>query len=137
MNQTLVLKNSLPEVEAFQRRLETLLEGVGFTQDLIHDLSLVAEEVLVNIVHYGYEEQGDSEREITVKLTVNEARKVHLEIRDDARPFNPLLAEDRDPDDDRIGGWGIPMLKTLTDHVEYAFEGNENVLRLERSERDS
>jgi hypothetical protein len=29
------------------------------------------------------------------------------------------------------------MLKTLTDHVEYAHEGRENVLKMVRGERDS
>jgi anti-sigma regulatory factor (Ser/Thr protein kinase) len=137
MNELLVLKNRLSEVEAFQRRLEDLLKQKGFSADLIHDLSLVAEEVLVNIVHYGYEEPQRSEAEIQIRLTVDDVRKVRIEIRDDAVPFNPLLVEDRDPDDDRVGGWGIPMLKNLTDHVHYRREGRENVLVMERAERDS
>lgn len=135
MNELIVLKNRLSDVEAFQRRLEELLKQKGFSADLIHDLSLVAEEVLVNIVHYGYEPHR-SEAEIQVLLAVD-ASKVRIEIRDDAVPFNPLLVEDRDPDDDRVGGWGIPMLKTLTDHVHYQRDGRENVLVMERAERDS
>lgn len=136
MNETLVLKNRLPEVESLQRRLETLLREHGFSDELVHDLSLVAEEVLVNIVHYGYKHRHDEEAEITVHLSVDETRKVRLEVRDDAVAFNPLLVEDRDPDDDRVGGWGIPMLKTLTDSVEYERQGNENVLVMQRSERE-
>lgn len=137
MNETLTLKNRLPEVEAFQRRLEGLLREQGFTDELVHDLSLVSEEVLVNVVHYGYKHRHDEEALITVLLSVDASRKVRLEVRDDGIAFNPLLVEDRDPDDDRVGGWGIPMLKTLTDHVEYARVGNENILVMERSERDS
>jgi anti-sigma regulatory factor (Ser/Thr protein kinase) len=137
MNETITVKNRLGEVEAFQRKLEDLLRLEGFTDGLIHDLSLVAEEVLVNIVHYGYAGQEGSEREIVVRLLVDDQRKVLMEIRDDAVEFNPLEVEERDPEDDRLGGWGIPMLKTLTDRVEYAYENQQNVLRLERSERDS
>ena len=137
MNKHFVLKSRLPEVESFQRQLEEWLRQGGFTDDLIHDLSLVAEEVLVNIVHYGYEHLDEKEGEIRVKLSVDEGRKVHVEVRDDAVAFNPLTVAERDPDDDREGGWGIPMLKTLTDHVEYSREGAENVLVVERSERDS
>ncbi len=136
MNELIVLKNRLPEIESFQRRLEKMLREEGFSDELVHDLSLVCEEVLVNIVHYGYE--GDkSEREIKVGLSVDHRREVRLEIRDDAVAFDPLAAEERDADDERPGGWGIPMLKTLTDHVEYAREGSENVLTVLRSERDS
>ena len=137
MNEQIVLKNRLPDVETFQRRLEDLLRESGFTDDLIHDMSLVAEEVLVNIVHHGYEHLEEKQGEIRVILSVDESRKVRIEVRDDAVAFNPLLMEDRDPDDDRIGGWGIPMLKTLTDHVEYRREEAENVLVMERAERDS
>jgi anti-sigma regulatory factor (Ser/Thr protein kinase) len=138
VNERLIVCNLLPEVENFQRRLEDLLRGAGYSDDLVHDLSLVSEEVLVNIVHYGYEGgEGQGDREIRIWLRAGEDRKVHLEVRDDARPFDPLLVEERDPDDERLGGWGIPMLKTLTDHVEYAREGGENVLRMIRGERDS
>lgn len=137
MTEKLILKSSLPEVESFQRNLEGLLRQAGYSQDLIHDLSLVCEEVLVNIVHYGYPGEQSPQRDIAVTLTIESSGKVRLEIRDDAVPFNPLAAPERDPDDERLGGWGIPMLKSLTDSVEYAYEGNENVLRIERTERDS
>lgn len=135
MTELFVLRNQLPEVESFQRRLEAFLRDHGFSDDLIHDLSLISEEMLVNIIHYGYPDGG--EREIKVVLAIDEARRICLEIRDDAIAFNPLEAEERDIDDERLGGWGIPMLKTLADHVEYARVGSKNVLRLERSERDS
>lgn len=137
MIEQFVLHNQLSEVESFQRRLETLLREQGFSDALVHDLSLISEEMLVNIVHYGYPESDEGEREIRVVLGIDEARRICLEIRDDAVPFNPLAAEERDIDDERLGGWGIPMLKTLADHVEYAREGSENVLTLKRSERDS
>lgn len=137
MNERWTLKNLLPEVAVFQRHLETLLADSGYTPELINDLSLVSEEVVVNIIHYGYPEQDAGLREIVVTLQIDESRKVTMEFRDDAKAFNPLTVKERDPDDDRLGGWGIPMLKTLTDSLEYAYEGRENVLRVERSERDS
>ncbi len=137
MTEQLTLKNSLPEVETTQQRLEELLRGEGFTDDLVHDLSLVAEEVLVNIIKHGYADAPESQREISVALSVNPQRRVEMVFRDDAAAFNPLTVEERDPDDDRLGGWGIPMLKTLTDHVEYAHQDGHNVLRVKRSERDS
>lgn len=141
MTEQLTLKNRLPQVETVQRRLEELLRGEGFSDGLVHDLSLVTEEVLVNIVTYGYEGEPESrpegEREILLLVTVTPERRVGLEFSDDAVPFDPLAVEERDPDDDRLGGWGIPMLKTLTDRVEYAREDGRNLLRIERAERDS
>lgn len=137
MNRLLTLKNRLTEIESFQARLEKELSAADFTLDLIHDLCLVCEEVLVNIISYGYDSDGHPEKEIAVRLVIDADRKVHMEFSDDATPFDPLSVEERDPDDERIGGWGIPMLKTLTDRLEYSYEDGRNILRIERSERDS
>lgn len=137
MTEQLTLKNSLSEVEGAQQRLEEWLRGQGFTDDLVHDLSLVAEEVLVNVVKHGYAGQPEGEQEIEMLLSVSPERRVQVVFRDVAAAFDPLSVAERDPDDERPGGWGIPMLKTLSDRVEYAREDGFNVLRVERSERDS
>ena len=135
MRQLLVLEHRLSEVQAFQRRLEGFLREAGYSEDLVHDLSLVSEEVLVNIIHHG--EAGDSaaDRRIQVLLGTDEAGLVHLEFRDDNCGFNPLQVQERDPGDERAGGWGIPLLKTLADHVEYSRRAGHNVLHLVRGER--
>ncbi len=123
------------EVGPFQRFLEDLLRTHSFSEDLIHDLSLVSEELLVNIISHGYRERTAGRIQVQVELLTEQ--RVRLTFRDDAKAFDPLEAEERDPDDERLGGWGIPMLKILTDLLEYRREAEYNVLVLERSERDS
>lgn len=137
MKERSVVKNDLSEVAHFQRRFEAKLKERGYSEQLIHDLSLVCEEVLVNIVHYGYQGYQPGEAEIQISLSFDEARKITVEVRDEAVAFDPLAAEERDHNDDRLGGWGLPILKAFTDRVEYVRELSENVLTFERSERDS
>lgn len=129
------VEGKLEAISLFQEQLESILAEEGFSADLVHDMSLLTEEILVNIVSHGYGEQS-AHSPIEIDLTANVASIV-LEFRDQAPPFDPLSAPERDPDDERLGGWGIPLLKTLTDHISYRREGAYNILRLSRSERDS
>lgn len=137
MTTTLSLTNRLADLPQLQQQLEDRLREAGFSDDLVHDLLLVSEEIVANIIHHGYAGHPEGERPITVELEITPSRVVQLAFRDQATPFNPLQVEDRDPDDERPGGWGLPMLKTLTDQITYAFEDSQNVLWIARAERDS
>ncbi len=136
MNETVSLKNEHAEVERFQRLFEELLRGEGFSEDLIHDLVLVSEELLVNTINYGYP-STEVTGIIEVDILVDTSRIVSLTFRDDGQAFDPLAAEERDPNDERVGGWGLPMIKALTDKLSYRREGNHNIIAIERAERDS
>lgn len=133
---TYQLKIDMEEVGKFQEKLESMLTSAHFSADLVHDLSLISEELLVNIVSYGYPlEKEDGSIEVTVQVGAD--RAVTMEFRDNGAAFDPLSSPERDPEDERVGGWGIPMLKAFADKVEYRREGEYNVLSLTRSERDS
>lgn len=124
------LKNDLAELGSFQERLSGLLESHGVGEELTHDVTLLAEELLVNTITHGYEE-APRLAEIEVELTIVPDSKVVLVFKDDASPFNPLEADERDLDEERLGGWGIPLLKTLADALEYQYTEGFNVFRFE------
>lgn len=132
-----VLPNLHTEVSTLQLKIEAFIHQHHLSDDLLADLSLVAEEVFVNILNHGYAKDELGRRTIKLSLGLDHKHKVYLEFRDDGSAFNPLEAPERDPDDERLGGWGIPMLRTLTDDLSYAREGQENVLTVIRGERDS
>lgn len=125
------LSTHLDEVSRIQSVLENNLRTAGFSADLVHDLLLLAEEMLVNSISHG------SPKVIEVAMEVDEERNIILHFKDDGVAFNPLDADDRDPDDDRLGGWGIPMLRALSDEASYARIEPYNVLMIRRAERDS
>lgn len=133
MNIVLSLANQHNQLEAFQNELESKLREGGFSVDLIEDMRLIAEEILVNTISYGYE-QGQNSL-IEVELQVLSVETITLEFRDEGKAYNPLDTPDRDVEDERIGGWGIPLLKALTDDIQYKRIDGQNVLTLKRSER--
>ena len=55
--------------------------------ELVFRVNLVLEEVIANVIFYGYE--GSSVHDIAVRLCWDDPH-VRLEIEDDGVPFNPL-----------------------------------------------
>ncbi|MEM8551741.1 MAG: ATP-binding protein, partial [Pseudomonadota bacterium] len=53
-------------------------------------------------------------------------------VRDDAAPFDPLSRGPVDPEADlekrEIGGLGVHLVRSMTDHLEYQFNDGRNVL---------
>jgi len=103
----------------------------GLSDKRINEIKIAAEEALVNIFNYAYEEKvGDVE----VACKTGQGGTFVIEISDEGRPFDPLsLAEPDttlDIDDRQIGGVGVLLMRKLTDELRYRREGNKNVLEL-------
>ena len=113
-------------------RLEKLPENVVFQSRLALD------ELFVNIVNYGYED--DERHIIEVDLTVND-EQLQIDIRDDGIAFDPLT-EAPEPDlessleDRNIGGNGILLVKTMMTDVSYQRVDEKNHLRLIKNLKD-
>ncbi len=108
----------------------------GLTQPDSHDLHLVLDELIENILRYGYA-PGDSAR-ITVELGVN-ADHISLCLRDTGKPFDPLGQARPDttaPVESRtVGGWGIHLVKQYSDSITYERTQEQNVVRLSMKRR--
>jgi sigma-B regulation protein RsbU (phosphoserine phosphatase) len=124
------MANKPEEVEPALNRLDQILEEAGLSAEDIHDLRLVSEELLVNTVSYGYESGVDDTLVVEVELKGD--RRLVLTFKDEAREFNPLEQAERDPLDERLGGWGIPLMKELTDGLKYQRQGMKNVMTVEK-----
>ena len=112
---------------AFAQRNAEILRPVS------SDICVVLDEVVSNIVKYGYENKAD--REILVVLELRDGL-VELDILDEAPEFNPLERADPKTDqalEDRpIGGLGIHIVKKLMDEIVYRREGGRNHLVLRK-----
>lgn len=104
--------------------------------DVVSDVQLALDEVLTNIVDYGYTD--DAKHEIHVGLSIDEGEGVlEATIEDDGVPFNPL--ETAPPDTSarlqarRIGGVGLHFVKNLMDEVSYDRVGDRNRLVLKKN----
>ena len=90
-------------------------------------------EHLTNIINYGYD--NTKPREIQIRLRLGD-RLLHLEVEDDARPFNPLERPPIDTtvplDQKPLGGLGIHIIRRSMDQLEYRRDGGRNILTMRK-----
>lgn len=125
MNRLFEVENTKEKVESLLDSLEEYLQQTDLAQETVLELRLISEEILINTVSYGYQPGAKD----TLQVHISQVDQcLILEFRDKARPFNPIEAEVRDLEDDRIGGWGIHLMKELADSLEYAYRDDQNIL---------
>jgi len=122
----------LYEVQAFT---EGLMEEAGFGARMINSVSLVVEEIFVNIACHAY---SPGEGDAAIRCAVGSDKSVTLEFKDSGKPYDPLDEKRPDielPAEEReIGGLGIFMYRTIMDEAEYRFENGKNILTLRKKE---
>lgn len=101
--------------------------------DIVGDVQVALDEILANIVDYGYSD--DAEHEICVCLKIaNQMLEVMVE--DDGVPFNPLKSGQPDIHaplhERRTGGIGLHFVKNLMIEVTYERVGRYNRLVLKK-----
>ena len=105
------------------------VQGLG--AKVLHDLNLALEEILANIISYGYMDKR--KHEIRVSLSVQPGQ-IRVDVEDDGQPFNPLEAPKVDttkPLEERtVGGLGIHLVRKLMDGHEYRREKEKNLLTM-------
>jgi len=131
---TLLLVNERTEIQ----RLGEMAERFGADQRLsdeeVMSINLVLDEVVTNIIDYGFEDTARHEIRVTMGV---EGRTLSIEIEDDARAFDPLAAPPPDltlPLEERpVGGLGIHIVRTVMDHVEYQRRDGHNILTMRKT----
>lgn len=123
------LKNDLAEIARLSETLDEIGRNYGIPAEILYAVNLALDEILTNVISYGYAEPG--EQVIRVRLTIA-ANELVAEIEDEARPFNPLEApapEVNAPLQDKpLGGLGIHLARTMTDAMAYRRENGKNIL---------
>jgi len=129
MKTDITLKNDLIEIERLAGHVRHFGRENQLPEDLIWEIRLVLEEIVTNIISYGYEDRVDHAIHVDI---VNTDQAITLRIRDDARPFNPI--EQPAPEleisiEDRgIGGMGIHIVSEIMDEIGYKREEDSNLL---------
>lgn len=105
-------------------------EEVASADDVWRKLSVVVEELVLNIVDYANSDYLDVE-------IIRDEKSITLRFHDGGIPFNPLEKEEPDftiPLEDRkIGGLGIFMVTKYMDTVTYERTGEENILTVRKN----
>jgi anti-sigma regulatory factor (Ser/Thr protein kinase) len=125
------LRNKSGECIRLYEFLADSLENLPVSKEFKHDLKLVSEELLANIINHGYEQ--DIEGRIDIEL-VADAHSVRITFTDSAKAFNPLeRAQPAILNDLAEGGMGLLLVKSLTDEQFYKRENNHNVFTITKN----
>ena len=121
-------------LEAVQAFLEERLERCDCPPRLRMQLSLVAEEIFVNIAHYAY--PGGAGHAVVGVQIDRQPPVLTLRFADRGIPFNPLDKPEADitlsAQDRPIGGLGIFLTRKIMDDVAYTYEAGQNILTLRK-----
>jgi len=127
------ITNQIPEIEKVCDSVSTFGEENGLSTKIIFAFHLALDEILTNIISYGYRDKDEHIIDINLSL---QAGALALEILDDSVPFDPSEAPVPDinqPLEERkIGGLGIYLVKNLMDEVEYKSKDGINRLTLKK-----
>jgi sigma-B regulation protein RsbU (phosphoserine phosphatase) len=127
------LRNQLSELERLHQALIEFGRRYDLSADVTHDLNLALEEILTNIISYGYTD--NREHEIRVRLDMQPGA-VRIEVEDEGQPFNPLEAPEADTtkhlEDRAVGGLGIHLVRKLMDRLEYQRPKGKNLLVMKK-----
>ncbi len=127
--------NDLKQLDKLAEDLESFGEEAEVHPMLVHTFNLCLDEILTNIISYGFEDEDQHEVVLEIEAVGDKVKAV---ISDDGKAFNPLV-EAKDPDldavieDREIGGLGVFFLKQMMDKLDYCREGGRNILTMEKT----
>ncbi len=131
---TVELKNDLSELQRLTKVVTEYCESSGLSPQILFALNLSLEEVVANVMSYGYEDEH--EHLIIIRINRKDGG-LEIEVEDDGKAFNPLEQEPPDidaPIEERpIGGLGIHLVRHYMDALEYRRDNDRNVLSMKKS----
>ncbi len=130
-NLSIKVKSDREELDGITAAVEALSVDEAWSSDLLFRINLVIEELVLNIMDYGYD---DDQHEIEINLK-SDSEAVTIDILDEGRSFDPLhdapVPDINAPLEERsVGGLGIHLAKTMMDELSYHREDARNHLQL-------
>jgi serine/threonine-protein kinase RsbW len=125
----LIVSNKLSELQRVSDWVNEWALQHQLPTPIAQKLDLCSTEVVTNVISYAYEDKAV--HQIVLRLQWHDSL-ISLEVEDDGKPFNPLEAPAPAPiaslEDARIGGWGIPILRSFSDELRYRRANGKNRL---------
>jgi len=129
----LKIRNDLEEMAGLRQAVADFAAQNSLSEDIVFTLDLCLEELVTNVIFYGYEDQN--EHSIEVSLNLEDAVLI-LQIIDDGKKFDPTDLPEPDLDipleERKIGGLGIHLVRNYVDSMEYKRENAQNVLTIKK-----
>ncbi|MEG9862852.1 MAG: ATP-binding protein [Parvularculales bacterium] len=131
---SLRLEATMDELARLDAAVEAFSQARGWAPEFEFHIKLMLEELVTNIVSYGYDGDEGGSHAIEVEIDSG-AESVTVEVMDNGRAFDPL-AEAPLPDltssveERQVGGLGVHLVRTMSDEVRYERKGDKNCLTL-------
>ena len=123
--------NDMKELTHVLQVINVFLEPRELQSKLVYAVNLILEEILMNIIKYGYDDEEYHEIEVQIEV---EQEEVALTVIDDGKEFNPLTIPQPDRSKsamDRLEeGLGLQFVRHMRNAMEYRREENKNILRI-------
>lgn len=124
--------NDLDELTHLAALVDDFVEKNGLPERISFNLNLCLDELITNIVSYGYDD--DHRHEIHVRFSLEDGTLI-CQIVDDAKEYDPFTEApepdlDAEIDDRPIGGLGVFLVKEFMDRTEYRRDGDRNIVTL-------
>ena len=85
----LTISNNVVEVSRIRDFVETPCANFELAKETVDRVILAAEELVTNVIEYGYADERHHEIDIALSISTDE---ISVVIEDDARAFNPVDA---------------------------------------------
>ena len=123
--------NDMKELTHVLQVVNVFLEPRELQSKLVYAVNLILEEILMNIIKYGYDDEESHEIEVQIEV---EQEEVALTVIDDGKEFNPLTIPRPDHSKsamDRLEeGLGLQFVRHMRNAMEYRREENKNILKI-------
>ena len=125
----LKVANKLGALPRVATDLEAFCSRHGIPYRDINRFNLALEEVLTNVISYGFPNGGRHEIDVAIRYRDG---ALQATVSDDGVAFDPLAQPTPDihaPVEQRsVGGLGIHLVRELSDALDYRRDGGRNVL---------
>jgi sigma-B regulation protein RsbU (phosphoserine phosphatase) len=124
-------KNRLDEIARVNDEFNAFAEAHEIDTKVRRSLNLVFDELMNNTISYGYDDEGEHEIHVVLRL---KGGVLHVTISDDGTPFNPFDISAPDTtlslEERPIGGLGVHLVRSVMDEVSYQRKGERNVITM-------
>lgn len=127
------IKNDMQELNRLTEIIELFCKKNKLNLRFTFQLNLIFEEIITNIVSYGYSDEVEHKIQIELDVLNN---YLFCSIIDDGSAFDPLIVDkpklDEGVEERKIGGLGIHFVKTMIDDISYERIEGKNTLNFKK-----
>jgi len=128
---TLLLGNRTMDLAQAQARIGAFLDNHHIGEDAAYTVRLAVEELVTNIIRYGYDDRLDHRIDVSVIVS---GAAIELRIEDDGHAFDPAAAPPvvapASVDNAAEGGRGLMLVREMVGPIDYERANGKNRMTL-------